>query len=342
MNLLPEWSAQDAIMLTWPHTYSDWTDNLNNIEEEMLKFAKTISLHEKLLVVCFDIKHKEYLAQKFTLVNIDLNQVIFAIVPSNDRWARDHGPLSVLDDKDQIKLLDFQFNGWGQKYKYQLDNAINATLKEKGIFSANRFQTINVILEGGSIEVNAKHELLTTSNCLLSKKRNNFTKEQFEKIFTEYFGVQKTMWLDYGYLAGDDTDSHIDTLARFISDNQICYVKCDDPTDQHFVELQKMEQQLQSFTNIEGQKYQLIPLPWPKAQFNTAGQRLPLTYANFLIINDAVLVPNYADPADKIAEHILKDVFPDRTIIGIASQHIIREFGSLHCLTMQLPKGVLP
>jgi agmatine/peptidylarginine deiminase len=291
------------------------------------------------LVVCYDAAHEAYLREKFIERTIDLTRVSFAIAPSNDSWARDHGPLTVCDEQEKVFLLNFQFNGWGLKYAFESDNRINSTLHKQTYFS--NLEPVDFILEGGSIEINSKHELLTTTHCLLSENRNGLSRAETELKLKKYLGCRQVHWLEHGYLAGDDTDSHVDTLARFVNDTTIAYVKCDDAEDEHFAELAEMELELQALKNLTGKPYNLVPLPWPQAQFDDSGQRLPLTYANFLIINNAVLVPNFADPADKAAEKCLTDLFPERDIIGVPSKEIVKQFGSLHCLSMQLPKGTL-
>jgi agmatine deiminase len=237
-------------------------------------------------------------------------------------------------------LLDFQFNAWGGKYDYKLDNQITTRLQQQGIFSVPR-QSVEFVLEGGSIESDGAGTLLTT-RCLLSSSRNpGWSQQQIEQELQTELGVKRILWLHHGELAGDDTDAHIDTLARFTSVSQIAYVKCDDETDEHFTPLLKMEQELLALRTADGQPYDLVPLPLPDPVYNKQGKRLPATYANFLIINNAVLLPVYDQRKDQLAIDALQNCFPNRDIIAINCLPLIHQFGSLHCVTMQFPAGIL-
>lgn len=341
-TLPPEWAKQSGVMLTWPHQETIWAETLPAIDAVFVRVASEIAKHEALVITCADEKHQAHITALLQQANVNLSRLRFHLAQSNDIWVRDHGPLSVLA-KDQALLLDFTFNGWGNKYPADLDNQITRTLHLQTAFDETPLQTIDMVLEGGAIEVDGLGTLLTTSSCLLSSSRNpKLTQTQITEKLQTLLGLKRILWLDEGYLAGDDTDGHIDTLARFINPNAICYVSCDDTKDEHFKSLKAMETQLQSFKNNEGEAYQLIALPWPRARYAAVdGRRLPATYANFLLINDAVLVPTYDDPADEKALKILTACFPDRKIIGIPSLAVIQWYGSLHCMTMQLPEGVL-
>ncbi|MFL6647021.1 MAG: agmatine/peptidylarginine deiminase, partial [Sulfurifustaceae bacterium] len=238
-------------------------------------------------------------------------------------------------------LLDFQFNGWGGKYAHDLDNLITRRLHEGDAFGSTSLETIDLILEGGAVEVDGSGTLLTTSRCLLAPTRNpRLAREAIEQELRDWLGLNRILWLEHGALEGDDTDSHIDTLARFCDARTIAYVTCDDPSDTHYRELKAMEAELKAFRAADGSPYRLVPLPWPRAQYDE-DRRLPATYANFLIINGAVLVPTYRDPADAVALRRLGECFPGREIVGIDCLPAIAQNGSLHCLTMQLPEGVL-
>lgn len=339
--LPPEWSPQDAVMLTWPHSHSDWADNLVAVEQEFLQLAKAIVETQGLLIVCYDNQHKTHIDTLLKENHITTELIMFFIADSNDSWARDHGPISVYSSEQKPLLLNFQFNGWGNKYPATLDNQITQTLFNQQAFPNADLETLEIILEGGSIEVNGEGTLLTTTQCLLNENRNPFSKSEWLEKLENLLGIQQILWLEHGHLEGDDTDSHIDTLARFINSHTICYVKCDDINDSHHEDFQKMEQQLQGFRNINNEAFKLVPLPWPKPQYNEQDQRLPLSYANFLITNESILVPNYNDPADKLVETTLSKLFPTHKIIGIPSVQIIKQFGSIHCLTMQIPTGII-
>jgi agmatine deiminase len=339
--LPPEWAPQSGVMLTWPHTYGDWATRLKQVEPVFIDIARQVSLREKVLISCYDRSHREHVAKRLTGAGVDMGQVVLRIVPSNDTWARDHGPLTVLCAQETL-LLDFGFNGWGGKYGYDLDNQISRKLYAMDVFQETPMQTVEMILEGGAIEVDGSGTLLTTARCLLAPTRNPaMTREQLEERLKELLGLKRILWLHHGYLAGDDTDSHVDTLARFCDSRTIAYVQCDDPGDEHYAELKTMEDELKTFQAADGQPYRLVPLPWPRAKLDEDGNRLPATYANFLVINGAVLVPTYEDPADSEALTRLKECFPGREVVAINCLPLIYQFGSLHCVTMQIPEGVL-
>ena len=338
-TLLPEWAPQSAVMLTWPHDKTDWVDNLSDIESVYLQMVKEITAHEQVLIVCYSENHQQHICQRLA-ENLQ-QRCVFVIAESNDSWCRDHGPITVTHNQQPL-LLDFQFNGWGNKFAAQLDNAINQTSHRQNIFTCS-MESIPLILEGGSIDTDGCGSLLTTERCLLSDTRNpGYSREQLENELRQLLGIKQFLWLQHGALAGDDTDSHIDTLARFCNEDTIVYCQCDDRNDEHYDELQRMYQELTRFTTPHGKPYKLVPLPLPAAIYDADdGHRLPATYANFLIINDAVLVPVYNDKNDQLALQTLADIFSDRTIIAINCLPVIKQHGSLHCLTMQLPEGVL-
>ncbi len=329
-QLPPEWAPQQFVQLTWPHEQTDWVDMLDEVNQCFVEIARHIIQHQNLVIVCRDA------AQIKTLLKeIDFNRITLVELPTNDTWARDHGGITVLENGKKV-IYDFAFNGWGKKFEAELDNMITKTLYDKQLFYSNVTyrNCLDFVLEGGSIESDGEGTLLTTSTCLLSDNRNDLSREAVEKKLKEYFGLQRVLWLNHGYLAGDDTDSHIDTLARFCDVNTIAYVKCEDERDEHYTELKKMEEELMQFRTVSGAPYRLIPLPMADAVYE-AGERLPATYANFLILNGAVLVPTYQSPKDEIALKQLEIAFPDRKIIGINCLPLIKQHGSLHCVTMQ-------
>lgn len=335
----PEWYPQSAVQLTWPHVNSDWAYMLEEVTACFVNIAKEILKHQRLIVICRSAEAvKMELGKDSSHTNLTLIEL-----PTNDTWARDHSGISVLKD-GKPAVYDFTFNGWGLKFASDLDNQIT-----RGLFKGNIFKKgieyINkkdFVLEGGALESDGKGTLLTTSECLLSANRNSFlTKEQIEIYLKDAFGLNKVLWLDYGYLTGDDTDSHIDTLARFCDENTIAYVKCTDKEDEHYEALLKMEEQLISFVNFEGKPYNLIPLPMAKAVYDDSSQRLPATYANFLIMNEVVLVPFYDTEKDEEARFEIQKAFPSRQIIGIDCNALIKQHGSLHCVTMQYPESFI-
>jgi agmatine deiminase len=340
-SLPPEWAPQSAVMLTWPNAENAWRPSLEAVEQSFIAIAKAVVCEEDVLISCLSEDHVQHVKKSLEKANVQMHAVKLYAVLSHDVWARDHGPLTVTNAQHS-KLLNFTFNGWGNKYPAERDNALTEGLHRLGAFNQHELQTIDLVLEGGSIEVDGQGTLLTTRSCLLSPARNpHLTEKQIESQLKDLFNVQRILWLDHGYLAGDDTDGHIDTLARFTDPQTIAYVTCDDPNDEHYDTFQKMEVELRNFKDYQGNAYRLVPLPWPKAKYSEEGERLPATYANFLIINNAVLMPTYDDTADKIALQQLEKCFPDRKIVPIPCRNIIEQYGSLHCVTMQLPHGVL-
>ncbi len=340
IRLPAEWERQSAVILTWPHADTDWATQLQATEQTFAQIGKAILAHQNLLVVCHDEHVQRSVRTHFASVDADRSRLYTALAPSNDSWVRDHGPITVLRDEQAI-LLDFQFDGWGGKYESALDNAITARVHQQGVFGDIPFETLDWVLEGGSIESDGQGVLLTTESCLLDGRRNpDWDRARIEFELRHCLGFEKILWLSQGDLAGDDTDGHIDTLARFADPATIVYQGCDDPSDEHYKPLQAMAAEFAAFRRPDGQPYHTVPLPLPRPQYDREGARLPAGYANFLIINGAVLVPTYSDPADAIALDRLATVFPGRTIIPIDSRALIRQFGSLHCISMQLPAAV--
>ncbi|APG27431.1 agmatine deiminase [Syntrophotalea acetylenivorans] len=337
VRLPAEWEPQDGVLLAWPHENTDWAAVLPQIEPVFLQLATTISRYEQVLIVTTDPDSLRDKLEAFgsTMAAITLVQASF-----DDTWCRDFGPITVLAHSAP-RLQDFVFNGWGNKFLAEQDNAITGHLQHRNLFAAP-VDYRPLVLEGGSIESDGCGTLLTTSQCLLNPNRNpDYSKGQIEKELQETLGCRRILWLYQGHLLGDDTDAHIDTLARFAPNDTILYVACDDPEDEHYPALSRMAEELTAFRTKAGQPYRLLPLPWPAARFDDDGQRLPATYANFLIINGAVLVPTYCDPQDDKALATVRSAFPGREIIGIDCSAVILQHGSLHCLTMQLPQGVL-
>lgn len=336
--LPPEWYPQSAIQLTWPHLDTDWDYMLDDVTACFVNIASEILKRQRLIIVCRDI---DLVKSKLQDAKESFHNLRLIELPTNDTWARDHSGISILKDGKKL-VCDFTFNGWGLKFASNHDNQITRGLFAQKVFESD-VQIINkkdFALEGGGIESDGKGTLLTTSECLLSPNRNSFlSKNEIEEYLKEAFGLDRVLWLDHGYLAGDDTDSHIDTLARFCDEHTIAYVKCEDKEDEHYEALSKMEQQLKSFVDYEGNPYKLIPLPMAKAVYDEDNERLPATYANFLIINDAILLPFYNDPEkDEAARLQLQKAFPTREIVGIDCSTLICQHGSLHCVTMQYPE----
>lgn len=332
-----EWEPQSGIQLTWPDTQTDWEPVLDEVLPVYEQMAKEILAREKLLIVCRDRSLlPEFLKQ-------ENEQLIIREMPVNDTWARDHAAITVLEE-GKPTLLNFRFNGWGMKFASNLDNQITPNLVQQVTFSEEtQFRDLSYFtLEGGAIESNGNGCLLTTSECLLSKNRNeHLSQKEIEFLLKKTLHVNRILWLGHGFLKGDDTDSHIDTLARFCNENTIAYVKCTDTNDIHFEALQKMEAELRALTDQNGQPFELAALPFPEVILDENGDRLPATYANFLIVNKAVLLPVYDVQQDAEAIEIMKKLFPNRDIIPINSRPLIKQHGSVHCISMQFPENVL-
>jgi agmatine deiminase len=339
-TILPaEWAPQDAILLTWPHAASAWQPWLDEANHAFATLAAAISQHQGAVIGCRDYKHSQQVHELLIAAGATLERCRLYIVPSNDVWTRDHGPITVYRAAQPV-LLDFQFNGWGGKYACDLDDHITARLHQIGAFGATPRESVDLILEGGSIETDGQGTLLTTASCLLNPNRNGLDQATLEQRLRDTLGVTRFLWLRHGGLAGDDTDNHIDTLARFSDPYTIVYQGCADPADPHFKPLRAMAEELRAFRTADNQLYHLIELPLPAACYATDGQRLPAGYANFLILNGAVLMPTYDDPQDAVALERLRGCFPEREVVGIPGMTLIRQYGSLHCVTMQLPVGV--
>lgn len=340
-TVLPaEWAPQSGVMLTWPHPHSDWQPWLTQADRNFLELTVQISLRESVIVNCYDDAHRVHVQNLLAVSPAKQESIRFFTIPSNDTWARDHGPITVYRDGRPI-LLNFRFNGWGDKYPFDLDNRITERLYEAGAFDDIPLENVDLILEGGGIETDGQGTLLTTRQCLLSTTRNGLSRDELEQRLAPMLGIKRFLWLNHGHLAGDDTDGHIDTLARFCNPETIAYQTCEDGTDEHFDSLKAMEEELQAFHTVAGKPYRLVPLPLPGARFDQDGKRLPASYANFLIINGAVLAPTYDDPADTLVLQRLQGCFPEREIVGVSCLGLILQYGSLHCVTMQFPAGVL-
>lgn len=341
IRLPAEWEKQCAVMLAWPHEETDWAPHLAEIEAVYSDIAVQVTRFENLIIVCKNQHHQATIARLLDAAGAVMQSITFSAAPSNDTWIRDYGPITVIDERTPV-LLNFGFNGWGGKYSSSLDCQIIKRLNDDGTFNGTRLCNIDFILEGGSIENDGEGALLTTTQCLLAPSRNpSYGKNDIEHLFRSLLGIKRVIWLEHGHIIGDDTDGHIDMLARFCDNQTIAYAVCDDTSDEHYNELQAMEIELGALRTIDDRPYRLVPLPLPAPVVNKSGHRLPASYANFLIINKAVLAPLYDDPADSIALANLANCFPEREIIGIPCRPLILQNGSLHCATMQLPAGVL-
>lgn len=339
-TLPPEWAPQDAVMLTWPHAATDWGEVLEEVEPVFVEIARAVAARERLLVVTHDGAVRARVEGLLAAAGVELARVRCVEVACDDTWARDHGPLTVTRGEATLPL-DFVFNAWGGKFDATQDDAINQALGAAGVFQRAP-EPVALVLEGGSVEVDGAGSLLTTTQCLLNPNRNpSLGRGAIEALLCARFGVRQVLWVEHGHLEGDDTDAHIDTLARFAPEGGIVYVACDDPSDSHYDELAAMAGELASLRSASGAPYQLHALPWPGAKHGEDGRRLAASYANYLIINGAVLVPTYRDAQDAAALAVIAAAYPGREVIGIDCLPLIQQGGSLHCLTMQLPAGTL-
>ena len=371
-RLPAEWEPQWGVMLTWPHEDTDWKPYLAEITETYVQMAREIVRREWLLIV---VPKAEFVPEEVR----QMERVVIFECPTDDTWARDHGPIVLVKESrsqgvKELKCLDFRFNGWGEKFPAENDNRIVVLLFEKMTRDEER-GTRNVqcsmsnvqcsmsnvqlenhqdfVLEGGSIESDGCGTIFTTSQCLLAPNRNQpLTREEIDAELKRRLRAEHVVWLDHGNLIGDDTDGHIDTIVRCAPDNTLLYVGCDDENDEQFADFQALEQQLKSLRTTDGKPYRLLRLPMPDAIFEETiseeggtrkkeRERLPATYANFLILNGAVLAPVYGQPEnDAEALRVIGEAFPDRDIIPIDARTIIRQHGSIHCLTMQIPSQI--
>jgi len=336
----PEWAPQSAIMLTWPHDQGDWGDKLKAAETTFVEMAQLVSLRQRLIIVCRDPAHCERVSNLLGNSAADMTHIDFYSAPSNDIWSRDHGPITVVSN-GAAHLLDFSFDGWGGKYPADKDNCVTRALFAQQAFADTEIESVDRVLEGGSIDTDGMGTILTTEQCLLRTARNpGMDRAAMEALLKSELGANRILWLASGRIAGDDTDSHVDTLARFCSPDTICYSSCDDSGYPHYDELRRMEHELKSFRDPAGQPYHLVPLPIPVDIVDDEGCLLPATYVNFLIMNGAVLVPVYGHDNDTLAITRLGDCFPDREILTLNALPLLSQFGSIHCAAMQLPAEV--
>lgn len=335
-----EWAKQSAIMLTWPHQDTDWSELLDDVTTVYFDIAKAVLKHQNLLISCEDKARLDAAESELSVFAKDHNTKLFAyLIEADDTWARDHGPIGIIEN-GQTKLLDFTFNAWGGKFASSKDDLITKRLHAQGAFGSTPLESIPFILEGGSIESDGEGSLLTTEHCLLTDTRNAaLSKQDIEQTLKMRLGAEQVLWLSEGYLRGDDTDAHIDTLARFCPENRICYMSCNNPEDEHYAPLQAMENELRAMKNARGEPYTLEALPFPEPIYSD-GRRLSATYANFLITNQSVLVPVYGVTEDEEALAVINRCFPEREIVPINCRTLIEQNGSLHCITMQLLEGV--
>lgn len=329
-TLLPEWADQEAVLLAWPHQYTDWVDNLAQVQETYITLINAINIADAVVILMCPEEEVECIQ---SLLNPH-NKVLIVPTAYNDTWVRDYGFLTVSDNKANYPV-SFTFNGWGQKFDAQLDNQANQSLAKL----CQHTLLINpTVLEGGAIEIDENQHLLTTASCLYNPKRNGrMTKEQYESLFTQYLGAKTVTIFNHGHLEGDDTDGHIDTLARFTPLMGIVLQGADNrPLDPHFAELFKLQYEVSQA--LPAHKIYSLPLPFI---VNQDGERLPASYANYLILNRHILFPTYSVAEDERALDIVQNAYPNYRIIPVPCTSLVQQNGSLHCVSMQVPTNTI-
>lgn len=340
LRLPAEWEPQSAVLLAWPHPGTDWADRLDAVETTYAALVAAIARFETAIVCVPDAEIGAHAAALLRDAGADLERVRFVEIPYDDTWLRDSGPITLRGDDSRFVLADFRFTGWGGKFEATQDDALVGGLIERGVFSAHaRHQRVDWALEGGGIESDGRGTILTTWRCL-HQRHPDQSRTEVEQILRTALAASRVLWLDRGYLQGDDTDAHIDTLARFAPGDAIVYQSCSDPDDAHYDEIAAMRAEIEALRTADGKPYRTFPLPWPKPIIDE-GRRLAASYANYLIVNDAVLVPAYGDRVDDAAAATIQIAHPGRMVVQIPCRPLIWQNGSLHCVTMQLPAGAL-
>ncbi|MEZ6058145.1 MAG: agmatine deiminase family protein [Planctomycetaceae bacterium] len=335
-----EWEPQEAVWLSWPHRTASWPGAFQSVVPVFVQIAKNIAATQLVRINVGTIELRDQVDRLLRTAGVCIERVRYHMNPTNDAWCRDHGPIYVVRDTNggrERAILDWDYNAWGGKYPpFDSDNAIPSRIAEE--FGEYRFVP-GMILEGGSIDVNGAGTVITSEACLLNKNRNpSLTREQIEQRLRDYLGVQQVLWMGDG-IVGDDTDGHIDDMTRFVSRETIVTVVEDDPQDVNYHALMDNLRRLRLLRHPDGSPFRIVTLPMPGPVYFEADERLPASYANFLIINEAVLVPTYRDENDQRALDTLQQLFPTRKVIGIDSTPLVWGLGSIHCVTQQQPKG---
>ena len=330
-----EWAPHEATWLSWPHKEASWPGKLETIYKPYCEFIKVVAEGEKVRINVNDEATKTFAQAELQKVGADLSNIEFYFNPSNDAWCRDHGPAFLLsEDKTKKAVVDWGYNAWGDKYPpYDLDDVIPTKIAEH--FHLPLFNP-GIVMEGGSVEFNGAGTILTTAACLLNENRNpHLNKVQIEKYLMDFYGAEQVLWLGDG-IVGDDTDGHIDDITRFVNRNTVLTVVESNPEDENYHLLQENLETLKTLRLPDGEALNIITLPMPAPVIHE-DTRLPASYANFYIANQAVIVPTFRDANDSIALDIIQQAFPDRKVVGIDSTDIIWGLGSFHCLSQQEP-----
>ena len=328
-------NALDCVLLVMPHADSDWAAYLDEAQDCVRNIAQAVAVDTDCVVVL--PPHAQGAQNPLgALATHPRVHALFA--PTNDTWARDFAPLCV-QKGDSLALLKYRFNAWGEKFESALDNELAFALDAQGLWRCPLVPSERV-LEGGSIEHNGAGTLLTTTSCLLHQKRNpHLSKARIEEWLCAALGAQQILWLTHGFLKGDDTDCHIDNLARFVDSKTIVYVHCEDKNDEHYESLQKMREELRAFRDCAGNPFALVALPFCEPLYYE-GERLPASYANFLMLQNRILLPTFGSERDKEAQRILQQ-HTGREVVPIDCRVLLRQHGGLHCMSMQFVRGAI-
>lgn len=334
-----EWEPQASVWLSWPRNKSSWPNHFEPVPGEFAQFVRLLAEYEPVNILAGG---RDVLAEARSLVG-HLKNVTLHDIPTNDAWCRDHGPTflqrppSLAPSPQPLApaLVDWQYNAWGGKYPpFDRDNEVPRRIAE--LQGRRRFET-GIILEGGAIDGNGAGTILTTESCLLNPNRNGqLGREKIEGYLRDYLAAKKVLWLTGGEIAGDDTDGHIDQIARFVDPTTVVVSVCDDKEDENYEPSQQNWRELAEMSDQDGRALTLVPLRLPRA-LSCDGQRLPAGYCNFLIANGVVIVPQFGDPADTEAIGTLLPLFPGRDVRGCPSLNLIWGLGSFHCLSQQEP-----
>lgn len=338
MRLPAEWESQAGVLIAWPHENTDWAPRLDAVEQTCAAIAAAISRFERVIICVADMHVRGRASILLKTAGIQSDNCRFVEIEYDDTWLRDSGPITLCDSHTN-QLLDFRFTGWGGKFSAIRDDCLIGSLLARDLFANAQHIRVDWALEGGAIESDGKGTILTTWRCL-HQRHPEQSREAMAQILRDKLNAVRVVWLEHGYLQGDDTDAHIDTLARFAPGDTILYQGCDDSNDPHFAELARMGEELKALRTLDGKAYSIDTLPWAQP-IHDDGRRLAASYANYLVINDAVLVPAYGDNADERAAQMIGRAHPGRSVISVPCRSLIWQNGSLHCMTMQLPEGSL-
>ncbi|MEK6948940.1 MAG: agmatine deiminase family protein [Nanoarchaeota archaeon] len=332
-----EWEEQEAVWLSWPHNKTTWPERIEEVEQSYIGFIKALHTGQRINLLANNEESKSNIIAKLKQANIDASKVSFHIIKNEDVWIRDYGPAFVINKnaKNRLAMVKWEFNAWGNKYDdllpdnnipYEMNKSLNLRMFEPGI-----------VMEGGSIEVNGSGTLLTTEQCLLNKNRNQkLSKEEIEQCLKDHLNISKILWLKDGII-GDDTDGHIDDIARFVNNSTIVCAYEENKEDENYLILKENYELLKGMADKNEKKFNIVKIPMP-GKVKIGGTMLPASYANFYIGNKAVVVPAFGHENDKKAISIIQSLFPLKQVIGVDCKTMMEGLGTLHCVSQQQPK----